>query len=431
MNKFEIITKYEGSSYAVSNYQELEEYLQNKVSLYKNKSYSNLDEAISDRDYLEITKNVIKTKIEELKAPYATAIKQLEKLEKIIQEPIKDINDYEKRIQKEIKRNEILDYARNSRDVLGEYLDKVINSPKFINDDWFLKSKYPNKKLYEAIDERIRNIAADIKTINMAAKDKKATLLATYYETLSMESVKNISNNLDDDIDSSINGEEVNDVQGHKTIKIYGTAHQLDNVINSLEIMGLDYEIEEDGFPLDAEETLEPLFDSFIAVDTENTGILSNDDKPIALTEIGVVKVINGEIVDNKDWLINPQRSVVPRIARLTHINDSMLIDKPTIDVVIKEFKEYIGDLPLVGHNIKGADLNLIYRDGKANGIGFENTYFDTNKYAKKYKNKMNWENTKLEYLAEQFGVEDPGHHRADNDAKVNALVYLKLKDLK
>ena len=35
----------------------------------------------------------------------------------------------------------------------------------------------------------------------------------------------------------------------------------------------------------------------------------------------------------------------------------------------------------------------------------------------------------KLEYLVGYFEIVDEGHHRADNDAKVNAEVYLKMKE--
>ena len=56
---------------------------------------------------------------------------------------------------------------------------------------------------------------------------------------------------------------------------------------------------------------------------------------------------------------------------------------------------------------------------------------FDTYLYAKKFKEANKWDNVKLEYLAGQFGIEDPGHHRADNDARVNVDVYFKLKELK
>ena len=44
---------------------------------------------------------------------------------------------------------------------------------------------------------------------------------------------------------------------------------------------------------------------------------------------------------------------------------------------------------------------------------------FDTYLYAKKFKEANKW------------GNEDPGHHRADNDARVNVDVYFKLRELK
>ena len=115
----------------------------------------------------------------------------------------------------------------------------------------------------------------------------------------------------------------------------------------------------------------------------------------------------------------------------MTRIDNEMVKDKPTVDVVIKEFKEFVGDLPFVGHNIKAADLRFVLKDGEKNGIAFENEFFDTNKYAKSIKARYGFEDTKLEYLAGYFGIADEGHHRADNDATVNAKVYLRLKELR
>ena len=60
----------------------------------------------------------------------------------------------------------------------------------------------------------------------------------------------------------------------------------------------------------------------------------------------------------------------------------------------------------------------------------FENSFFDTYRYAKTLKNKQGWDNVKLEYLSEQFSIEQPSAHRAWCDAEANAGVYLKLKEI-
>ena len=59
-----------------------------------------------------------------------------------------------------------------------------------------------------------------------------------------------------------------------------------------------------------------------------------------------------------------------------------------------------------------------------------ENEYFDTYKYAKRFKNEQGWDNVKLEYLSQKFGLEHKDAHRAWCDAEVNVSVYQKLQQM-
>jgi DNA polymerase III epsilon subunit-like protein len=107
-----------------------------------------------------------------------------------------------------------------------------------------------------------------------------------------------------------------------------------------------------------------------------------------------------------------------------------MVADAPSVEEVIREFAVFVGDLPLVGHNIKSSDLHYITRALKRAGIAMDNGFFDTYLYAKTLKDRYGWENVKLEYLSQVFGVEQPEAHRAYCDAEVNVGVYFKLKEL-
>ena len=59
-----------------------------------------------------------------------------------------------------------------------------------------------------------------------------------------------------------------------------------------------------------------------------------------------------------------------------------------------------------------------------------KNKFFDTYLYAKKFKEQYSWDNVKLEYLSEKFGIEQQDAHRAWCDAEANVWVYFKLKDM-
>ena len=175
-----------------------------------------------------------------------------------------------------------------------------------------------------------------------------------------------------------------------------------------------------------------PDFDSFVAFDIETTGTFgaANGDAEADITEIGAVKVVNGQVVAREDWLCNPGRRIVPRIARLTHITDAMVANEPPVSEIIRRFADFIGDLPLVGHNIKSSDLHYITRAAKRAGVRLENTFFDTYRYAKQFQKAHGWENVKLEYLSQIFGIEQQSAHRAWCDAEANVGVYFKLKEL-
>lgn len=83
-----------------------------------------------------------------------------------------------------------------------------------------------------------------------------------------------------------------------------------------------------------------------------------------------------------------------------------------------------------VGHNIRQSDLHYIDAAARRAGVRLENPFFDTYRFARTLKEAQGWENVKLEYLSEVFGIAQPDAHRAWCDAQANALLYGKLKEL-
>ena len=68
--------------------------------------------------------------------------------------------------------------------------------------------------------------------------------------------------------------------------------------------------------------------------------VLSRD----RIIEIGAVKVENGQIVDTFSTFVNPKRPIPFEITNLTSITDEMVMDAPTIEVVLPQFLEFVGD---------------------------------------------------------------------------------------
>lgn len=220
-------------------------------------------------------------------------------------------------------------------------------------------------------------------------------------------------------------------VTGYQILKFTGTPEQMTQIKALARKLGMGVELLEDGMPAAMTELTEPNFDSFVTFDIETTGTYGadNGDDPAEITEIGAVKVVNGQIVERFSELANPGRKIVPNIERLTHITNEMVKDKPPIDEVIRKFKDFVGDAILVGHNIKSCDIPHITKAAKRAGVTFDNDYFDTYRYAKQLKESMGWENVKLEYLSQQFGISQPDAHRAWCDAEANVGVYFQLKE--
>ena len=413
------------------NYDALKSWLTAGAKDYLKKEYSSIAEALYDKKELETVKEKLKEVKEDINKPYADVNAKLDELLKIIQEPLSRINKYKKeyeRIEKEIR---IKTYIYGHSDVLGAYKDKIADSAAFIEDEWFTV-KFTDKKWKDAVDAKMATIVQDINTIYNIGGDHKNALLARYYETLSLDNAKEYLENLKSDVSGNL--ETVNDYDktiGYKVLKIYGTSRQMSQVLDELDLLNLEYEELEDGMPQEFKEILVPEMDSFVAFDIETSGSEGavNDALPSDITEIGAVKVINGKIIETFSELCNPGRPIMPRIARLTGITNEMVADKPSVNEIIKQFKDFCGDLPLVGHNIKSMDLHYISAAAKRNGIEFSNRFFDTYLYAKRFKEAKGWDNVKLEYLAGQYGIRDESHHRACNDAEVNVAVYYKLKN--
>src|SRR5574341_1847485 len=89
-----------------------------------------------------------------------------------------------------------------------------------------------------------------------------------------------------------------------------------------------------------------------------STGLDSQND---AVIEIGAVR-FNGHRVEG-EWtsLINPGRRIPPFITELTGITDQMVLQAPPIKAVLPELVDFVGNSPVLGHNI-GFDLSFLRR---------------------------------------------------------------------
>ena len=322
-------------------------------------------------------------------------------------------NDFVKRVQK----------SKVNVDTFIKVLRKLL---ELMQDDEFAK-------VTVGIDTIFQQAVSDVNSIQLTGGDNISVLMTRYFETLSMDDVKKFLTAIGETVEvDSISSESEYNVLGYKVLRITATEDQMASILDQLELMGVDVEELEDGMPKMMKERTTPDFDSFVAFDIETTGSggAANGDGEAQITEIGAVRVVKGEIVDRFDQLANPGRTITPMVSRITHITNEMIADKPSVDVVIKKFYEYVGDSILVGHNIKSSDLRYITKAAHKAGIHFDVPYLDTYILAKKYKNDQKWDKLNLGYLAQQYGFEHKEAHRAWSDAEVNAHIYFELQKL-
>ena len=166
-------------------------------------------------------------------------------------------------------------------------------------------------------------------------------------------------------------------------------------------------------------------FDDYVVFDLETTGISCQKDR---IVEISAVKVRAGEVTEEFSTLVNPGIPIPFYASQVNGITDDMVKDAPCIEEAISEFLHFIGDLPLVGHNIHSFDMRFICRDCETIYGEFpDNDYADTLLLSRMFHPEM--QHHKLGDMAELFGIENEQAHRALSDARTNQLIYEKLAE--
>ena len=440
MKKLELITTQQPGFVTFDNYETIKENLTRYVAeSFEDVDYSiqGYEAAVADRDELKQTKDIITKTTKELKAaysaPYVEIENKLNELAAILDGPYKRAKQFVDDTESERKKEAILNYAKEKAVQLDDAGLKIVESDAFFNPKWLNKT-FTVKKYQDEIDSIMQTAAKDIHTIQSTGGEHTAVMMARYYETLSLEGIKSFVESLESSEDTvdvlSLPSEK--NALGYKVLKITATEDQMAIIMDQLEMLGVDVEELEDGMPKAMEELTVPDFDSFVVFDIETTGTngAASGDRESKITEIGAVRVVNGEVVEKFDELANPGRKIVPRIARLTHITDDMVADKPPVDEVLRMFRDFVGDSIVVGHNIKSSDLRYITKAADKAGVHFDNPFLDTYVLAKQFKEQMNWEKLNLSYLSSLYGFEHKEVHRAWSDAEVNAKIYFVLKEL-
>ena len=76
----------------------------------------------------------------------------------------------------------------------------------------------------------------------------------------------------------------------------------------------------------------------YVVVDVETTGGRAGLHR---MTDIGAVKVQNGQIINEFQTLLNPERSIPAFITKLTGITQDMVKDAPLFGQIADDFQSF------------------------------------------------------------------------------------------
>ena len=190
---------------------------------------------------------------------------------------------------------------------------------------------------------------------------------------------------------------------------------------NKIKVLyGVEGYLVDDGVPLALNDKGQSLDDTYVIFDLETTGFSSKNHKII---EIGAIKIKNGIIIDSFSEFVNPLVSIPYKITELTGIADTMVADAKTIDDVLPRFMEFIGDSVVVAHNA-AFDCGFIAKNCKDLGLKFETTMVDTVPLCRFLYPDL--KSVKLNVVAKYLGIKLDSHHRAVDDAKATADIFIE-----
>ncbi|MBT0586244.1 VRR-NUC domain-containing protein [Alteromonas sp. SM 2104] len=153
----------------------------------------------------------------------------------------------------------------------------------------------------------------------------------------------------------------------------------------------------------------------YAVVDIETTGGRAAAHR---ITEVGIVKRVNGETVSTWQSLVNPQRQIPKNITALTGISNAMVANAPLFSEVAGAIDEFTKGCIFVAHNVQFdygfikqefARLEQFYRRPKLCTVReMRRTHPGLRSYS-------------LANLTAHFGIQMTRHHRALSDAEAAA----------
>jgi DNA polymerase III epsilon subunit family exonuclease len=166
----------------------------------------------------------------------------------------------------------------------------------------------------------------------------------------------------------------------------------------------------------------------FAVIDFETTGL--SPDNGDRITEVGIVIVESGKVLDQFESLVNTGRSIPYEVQSLTGITNQMTANAPSASLIIPQLYQYVKNSTLVAHNAI-FDSKFFHSEMSKVGIRTNFDFICTLLLSRRLYQSL--ENHKLGTLAKHHGIKTQGRgHRALADALVTAELFIKISnDLK
>lgn len=163
----------------------------------------------------------------------------------------------------------------------------------------------------------------------------------------------------------------------------------------------------------------------YTVIDIETTGLDPSVDEII---ELAAIRVRNGEISDSFSSLVKPSSPVSSFIASFTGIDNDMLADASSVNKVLPQYLNFIGDDIVVGHNVH-FDINFIYDNAmKCMGIPFVNDLLDMLRISRQKIHDVS--DHSLSAMLSYFNIHPETAHRALKDCESTMILYQRLCEI-
>jgi DNA polymerase-3 subunit epsilon len=163
----------------------------------------------------------------------------------------------------------------------------------------------------------------------------------------------------------------------------------------------------------------------YVVVDLETTGGSSQFHR---VTEIGAVKIKNGQVIEEFQTLINPGRSIPKFITDITGITNEMVQDAPKFSEIAEKFNEFTQGAIFVAHNVK-FDYGFIQKEFAKLEQDYVRPHMCTVQGMRKAFPGL--ASYSLKNLTQYFQISLETHHRALCDAKAATELLLLMQGKK